>query len=71
MDLLPKLARERVRGMTPCVRRGWAFKFHGRWWTILGVALQKAVACMATSDPNEGADLHEAALEPTPFLADL
>ncbi len=71
IDLVPKLARARVRGMTPRVRRGLAFKFHKRWWALLGVALQKAVMRMATNDPDEGADLYEAALEPVPHLAEL
>ena len=71
IDLVPKLAREKVRGMTPRVRRGWALKYHRRWWAILGVALQKAVMRMGTNDPTEGADLYQAALEPSPFLTDL
>ena len=69
--LVPKLSRERVRGLTPRVRRGCALKYHRSWRALLGVALQKAVMRMATNDPNEGADLYEAALEPVPFLADL
>ena len=71
IDLVPKLARERVRGMAPRVRRGMALKFQKRWWALLGVALQKAVMRMATNDPTEGADLFEAALEPAPYLAEL
>ena len=71
IDLVPRLARERVRCMAPRVRRGIAFKYQKRWWTLLGIALQKAVMRMGTNDPHEGADLFEAALEPAPHLAEL
>ena len=69
IDLVPALARERSRLLHPCVRRGIAIGLQHRWWGILSLTLQKAVARAIIRD--HGADLHEAFLEPVPGIADL
>ena len=69
MKLVPQLAREHARGLHPRVRRGAALGYQNRWWSILGVSLQKAVAAAVLRD--HGADLPTTALAPIPPLADL
>ena len=69
VDLVPKLARERARGLPLRVRRGAALMFQRRWWGILSVALQNAVARMASLDA--GADLFIVAADRCPPLASL
>ncbi len=69
VQLVPALAREHARGLHPRVRRGAALGFQSRWWSILGVALQKGVASAVLRDSGE--DLPTTALEPAPALGDL
>ena len=69
VKLVPLLARERTRGLHCRIRRGIALTLLRRWWGVLGVALQKAVAHMALR--AEGADLCTTLLEPGLALADL
>ena len=68
IKLVPALAREHARGLHPRVRRGAALGFQNRWWSVLGVALQKAVAAAVLRDHGE--DLPTACLAPFPALAD-
>ena len=70
MDLVPKLARERTRGLHVRVRRGMALSLQHRWCAILGLAVQKSVAHVVLSSPA-GVDLLATGLEPAPALADL
>ena len=67
--LVPALARERCRGLHPRICRGAAVGLQHRWWGILGVALQRAVANVVLNP--ESADLSRMQLEPMPSLADL
>ena len=69
VELLPKLAREKARGMHVRLRRGTALAYLTRWSALLSVALQKSVAASVLS--TEGADLATKALEPAPCIADL
>ena len=69
VDLLPKLAREKARCVHPRLRRGTALAYLSRWTSLLGVALQKAVAASVLR--SEGADLPTTLLEPAPNIADL
>jgi len=55
--------------MHPRVRRGFALGLQHRWWGILGVALQRAVANVVQNP--DCASLGRMQLEPIPFLADL
>ena len=71
VELVPKLAVERARGLPSRVRRGAALMFQRRWWGILSVALQTAVAHMAVRGPEDGVDLYVALSEPSPALASL
>ena len=70
VDLVPKLARERTRGLHVRVRRGMALSLQHRWCAILGLAVQKSVAHVVLSSPA-GVDLLATGLEPAPALADL
>ena len=70
IDLVPALARERSRGLHPRIRRGAALGLQHRWWGLLGVGLQSAVAHVVYN-ANAGADLITQQLEPPPGLADL
>ena len=70
IDLVPKLARERTRGLHVRVRRGVALSLQHRWWAVLGLALQKSVAHIILSTAA-GVDLIASGLEPTPPLGDL
>ena len=69
IDLVQRLVRERTRMLHPRVRRGTALSLQHRWWGILSVALQKAVAHAILRE--SGADLPDTLLEPIPGLADL
>ena len=69
VDLIPKLARERARGLPERVRVGTRLALQHRWWSLLGTALQRAVVQAATRDVGE--DLTDELLEPIPQLADL
>ena len=70
VTIIPALAREKSRGLHPRIRRGVAMSLQHRWWGLLGVALQKAVAHIVLHCDN-GADLYTALLEPVPPVADL
>ena len=67
--LIPQLAREHARGLHPRVRRGAALGYQNRWWSLVSVALQKAVAAAVLRDHGE--DLATTTLAPAPALADL
>ena len=69
IDLVPALARERSRGLPRRIRRGVILALQHRWWGILGIAMQRAVAHAATRDVGE--DLNDALLERAPNIADL
>ena len=69
IDLLPRLARERTRGMNVRLRRGAAIAHLHRWSGVVAVALQRAVAAAVLRDA--GADLATTLLEPIPGEADL
>ena len=68
VKLVPALARERARGLHRRIRRGVALGLQHRWWGLLGIALQRAVAHAVL---HESADLPRAQLEPSFPLADL
>ena len=70
IDLVPKLARERMRGLHVRVRRGMALSLQHRWWSLLGLAVQNSVAHVVLSSAA-GVDLMASGLEPAPALADL
>ena len=63
------LEGERSRQLHPRIRRGTALSLQHRWWGILSVTLQKAVARAILRET--GADLYESLLEPIPEIADL
>ena len=67
--LIPQLAREHARGLHPRVRRGAALGYQNRWWSLVSVALQKAVAAAVLRDHGE--DLATTTLAPAPALAEL
>ncbi len=67
--LVPALARERSRLLHPRIRRGVALGLEHRWWGILGVALQQAVA-HAVLNPDS-ADLVRVQLELVALLSNL
>ena len=69
INLMQALVRERSRLLHPRVRRGTALSLQHRWWGILSVTLQKAVARAILRET--GADLYESLLEPIPSIADL
>ena len=70
IELVPKLARERKRGLHVRIHRGIALSLQHRWWAILGLALQRSVAHIVLSSAA-GVDLVTSGLEPTPALGDL
>ena len=70
VQLVPALARERARGMHPRIRRGIALSLQHRWWGLLGVALQKAVAHLVQCQVV-GVDLVQTQLEPVPPIGDV
>ena len=69
VDLVPKLARERTRGLHPRLRRGTALLLQRRWFGILGVGIQRGTSHIVLMD--SGADLVRSRLEPATLLADL
>ena len=70
VDMVPALARERSRGQHPCVGGGVALSLQQRWWAVLGLAVQRAVAHTVLSTAA-GVDLMAIILEPAAALADL
>ena len=69
ITLMSALIRERTRMLNPRVRRGTALGLQHRWWGILSVTLQKAVATAILRQTGE--DLQTCLLEPFPGIADL
>ena len=69
VDLVQAMVREKTRMLHPRIRRGTALGLQHRWWGILSISLQKAVAHAMLED--EGGDLYETLLEPIPGYADL
>ena len=69
VELLPRLALERSRGMHPRLRKGAALSYLNRWSGLIAVAVQRAVSVAAMRD--EGADLVTTLLEPAPCVADV
>ena len=47
IDIVPRLARERTRGLEPRIRKGIDLGYPHRWWGLVGVALQKNEASIA------------------------
>ena len=70
IELVPALGRERTRGVHPRLRRGVALSLQQRWWGVLGIALQKAVAHIVLT-PAVGVDLVQTQLEPLQPFGDL
>ena len=70
VKLIPELARERTRGSHPRLRRGMALSLQHRWWGLLGIANQKAMAHLILN-ASAGVDLWQTQLEPCPPLGDL
>ena len=70
VELVPKLARDRTRGLHVRVRRGLALALQRRWWGLLGISLQRAVARQILRH-GCGADLFETGLESPAALAQL
>ena len=62
------LAREHTSGLNARIRRGTALRFHHRWWGLLGIALQSAVAHAVLPDET---DFPEVQLEPTQPIVDI
>ena len=71
VQLVPAMALQRTRGLHVRVRRGVALQLQRRWWGVLGIALQKAVANQVLHFEAGGADVWVAALEEPPHLAEL
>ena len=62
--LVPALAAERARELPRRIRRGSELALMRRWWGLLGIAVQKAVARCVIDDV--GVDLPVEALEAPP-----
>ena len=69
--MVPAMALQRTKGLHVRVRRGLALALQRRWWGVLSIALQKAVANQVQNFAREGADLFVLASEEPTFLADL
>ena len=63
IQLVPVLARERTRDLHVRIRRGAQLGFQHRWWGLLGMALQKAVARAVL---REAADMPQVHMEAGP-----
>ena len=63
------IGQRATRMLHPRVRGRTALGLQHRWWGVLSVSLQRAVARAITRD--FGQDLLESLLEPVPGLADL
>ena len=68
-ELLPKVDREKARGMHPRLRKGAALAYQRRWAGLISICLMRAVAASACR--GEGADLATVLLEPLPSFADI
>jgi len=64
-----ELAADRCAGLPPRVRRGLQLRLMRRWWGLLGLATQLAVARAISR--GDDADLAPAPLEGPPGIADL
>ena len=69
LALVRDLARERVAGLPARVRLGTHQRLLRRWWGLLGMATQRAVARAVLQ--GSGADLAETLVERPPGVADL
>ena len=69
VKLIEDLARERTRGLHFRIRVGIQNGLIRRWFSLLSIALQKAVSSAIVY--VLGADLPTTLLEPIPFLSDL
>ena len=69
VKLVPELARECTRGVHPRLRRGMALSLQHRWWGLLGIANQNAMAHLIIN-ARAGVDLLQTQLEPCPPLGD-
>ena len=69
VDILPKLAVEKSRGMHPRLRRGTALAYQLRWAGLISIGVMKVVSAAALRDA--GSDLASAPLEDAPGVADL
>ena len=69
LDLVRALARETALGLPPRVQLGTQTRLLRRWWGLLGVATQRAVARGVRQ--GRGADLAEGLAEEPPRVADL
>ena len=69
VKLVTDLAREHTRGLHPRVKQGASLCYQRRWWSVLSVSLQKAVAAAVLR--NVGEDLASVELAIAPPLADL
>ena len=54
-DLLAKLVRKKARGVSDVLRRATERAYSARWWSLLAVALQRAIAESVLRE--SGADL--------------
>ena len=69
MDLVRDLARECASGLPPRVRLGTQTRLLWRWWGMLGLAIQRAVARRVLQ--GTGADLTKGLQERLSRMADL
>ena len=69
VELVPELARKRSKGLHPRIRRGVALSLQTRFWGILSIALQTAVARAVLED--DGGDLMVTLVEPCTPIAEL
>ena len=69
LELIGRMARARTEGLPNGVGRTVQAALSRRWWGLLGVSVQRAVAQSVLR--TAGADLAGCALEPPPGLADL
>ena len=69
LDIVPAMAYARAEGLNSRIRTGTAQALQHRWWGILGVAAQRALArCVLLV---AGAALPDTALESPPPVAEL
>ena len=69
LDVLTRAARARVRGVPARVRLGTHLRLLHRWVSVLGLAVQRAVARTLLARP--GGDLARELCEAPPGIADL
>ena len=71
VQLVPKLALERTRGLHVRLRRGIALGLQRRWCGLIGISVLKVVAHQVLRFEDSGVDLYETRLEEPTFIADL